>query len=143
MLAGGDTMYWFKPGAADPGCPSPFLGIETGQDLADWPRLSVTGKCAMRWRGSVRAMARLRAVLPAEQLTTLRYEDLLRNPAAAAGSLSEFVGAAVAAVTLSPGHRDSEPGAAPGTWRRRLTPAQLTEIEQVAGTDLHRIGYGR
>ena len=35
----------------------------------------MTGKCAMRWRGTVRQMARLRARLAADQLVTLRYEE--------------------------------------------------------------------
>jgi hypothetical protein len=29
-----------------------------------------------------------------------------------------------------------------GSWRRLLSPAQVKEIEQVAGTDLRRVGYG-
>ena len=63
MLADPLTLGWFKPGMAnvETEFPNPFLGIETDHDLAIWPELSTAGKCAMRWRGSVRAMARLRA----------------------------------------------------------------------------------
>jgi hypothetical protein len=30
----------------------------------------------------------------------------------------------------------------PGGWRRVLTAQQLADVEQVAGTDLRRVGYG-
>jgi hypothetical protein len=30
----------------------------------------------------------------------------------------------------------------PGGWRRALTLQQVSEIEQVAGPDLRRVGYG-
>jgi TRAP-type mannitol/chloroaromatic compound transport system substrate-binding protein len=29
-----------------------------------------------------------------------------------------------------------------GGWRRTLTPQQVTDVEQVAGIDLRRVGYG-
>ena len=90
MLADTDTLAWFKPGVVnvDSEFPNPFFGIETEADLAAWPRLSLAGKCAMRWRGTVRAMARLRTSMPAERLTTLRYEQMIRQPAAAARAVS-------------------------------------------------------
>jgi hypothetical protein len=75
--------------------------------------------------------------MSAEQLTTLRYEDLIRHPAATAAALSDFVGDAVGPVVV-PGPADPVPGA----WQRQLTSAQVTEIESVAGPDLRRVGYG-
>ena len=92
MLADTDTLAWFKPGVVnvESEFPNPFFGIETETDLAAWPRLSLTGKCAMRWRGTVRAMARLRTSMPAEGLTTLRYEQMIRQPAAAARAVSRL-----------------------------------------------------
>jgi len=30
----------------------------------------------------------------------------------------------------------------PGAWRRVLTTAQVAEVEQVAGEELRRVGYG-
>jgi len=88
MLADPLTLSWFKPGMAnvETEFPNPFFGIETEHDLAIWPELSTAGKCAMRWRGSVRAMAKLRSALSAEQLTTLRYENAVRHPAATAAA---------------------------------------------------------
>jgi hypothetical protein len=145
MLADPPTLSFFRRGlpGGDGKAPSPFFGIETEQDLAAWAGLSPAGKAAMRWRGSVRKMARLRSSLEAEQLTTLRYEQMIRHPAAAAAAISEFIDA-----RLNPiGTRDRLAGAAgpavePGGWRRLLSAAQVAEIEKVAGQDLRRVGYG-
>jgi hypothetical protein len=144
MLADPQELGWFKSGVAnvETEFPNPFLGVETEQDLAIWPQLTTVGKCAMRWRGSVRAMARLRAAMSADQLTTLRYENVVGQPAATAAALSGFVGAAVGRAQLAADQRDGTASLEqPGSWRRQLTAGQLTEIESVAGPDLRRVGY--
>jgi hypothetical protein len=117
--------------------PNPYFGIETEQDLAAWPGLSPAGKSAMRWLGCVRKMARLRSSLAAEQLTTLRYEQLVRHPAASFAAVSQFLGAEVRPVRAS-----RTAALEPGAWRRLLGPAQLAEFEKVAGQELRRVGYG-
>jgi hypothetical protein len=144
MLADTSALAWFKPGVAnvDSEFPNPFFGVETEADLAAWPRLSLAGKCAMRWRGSVRAMARLRSSMPAERLTTLRYEQVIRQPAAAARAVSGFIGADLAAIGPGARGRGGAMTAAWGGWRRTLTAQQVTDVEQVAGVDLRRVGYG-
>ena len=77
------------------GVPAPAASAwRRKHDRAAWPGLSMTAKCAMRWRGSVRQMARLRARLAAEQLVTFRYEDVIRQPADAAAAISGFLAAA-------------------------------------------------
>jgi len=143
MLADPQAMAWFKPGVVnvETEFPNPVFGIETEQDLAIWPDLSPTGKCAMRWRGAVRVMARLRTSLGAEQLTTLRYETMLQQAAETAAAVSRFVGDKVAPVTIRAVRREGHPSPEPGAWRTQLTPAQVTEIESVAGPDLRRVGY--
>jgi hypothetical protein len=144
MLADPQSLAWFKPGIAnvDSEFPNPFYGIETEQDQAAWPSLTAAGKCAMRWRGSVRAMARLRTSMSAEQLTTLRYENLIRHPASTGSAVGDFIDSAVAAIGVRQARREGRPGPEPGAWRSALSPAQLSEIEQVAGPELLRIGYG-
>ncbi len=143
MLADPQALAWFKPGMSnvETEFPNPFFGIETEHDLAIWRDLSVTGKCAMRWRGAVHAMARLRTSLSAEQLTTVRYETMLQHPAATATALSDFASDKVGPVAVKEARRDDQAAAEPGAWRRQLTTSQLTEIESVAGPDLRRIGY--
>ena len=145
MLSDTEAMAWFEPGAAnvENEFPDPFFGIEAETDLAAWPGLSPAGKCAMRWRGTIRMMARLRSRLAAEQLTTLRYEQVIRQPDATAAAISGFVGADVGPVKVRErGRRLAGHPPAPGGWRRVLTARQLADVEQVAGTDLRRVGYG-
>jgi hypothetical protein len=143
MLADPQALGWFKTGVAnvETEFPNPLLGVETEQDRAMWPQLSTVGKCAMRWRGSVRAMARLRAAMTGDQLTTLRYENVVSQPAQTAAALSGFVGRAVPQAQLTADQRNGQAGTEPGCWRRLLTSAQLSEIEAVAGPDLRRVGY--
>jgi hypothetical protein len=142
MLDDTDTLTALRPGFAnlDNEFPNPFLGVEDETDRAGWAELSLAGKCAMRWRSAVRMSARLRYSLSAEQLTTLRYEEIVRKPDAAAGLVSEFVGARVSAIALRDpySHRALEPGA----WRRTLSAEQATEVESIAGAELRRVGYG-
>jgi hypothetical protein len=138
MLADPESLAWFKRGVAnvDTEFPNPFFGVETESDLAAWPKLSEAGKCAMRWRGSVHKMARLRSSLSADQLTTFRYEQVLREPQAAATALSDFIGVKVERIDCP-----AKP-IADGGWRRALNSAQRAEVEKVAGQQLRRVGYG-
>ncbi len=146
MLADPEELAWFKSGVAsvESEFPNPFFGIETDADLAAWRGLTLAGKCAMRWRGSVRTMARLRSRLLAEQLTTLRYEQVLRHPDATATAVSEFIEAEVKPVAVRDrrGIKGQPLALTPGAWRRTLSPQQLAEVEEVAGHDLRRVGYG-
>jgi hypothetical protein len=86
-------------------------------------------------------MARLRAAMSADQLTTLRYENVIRQPAATAAAASGFVGDTIDQVRPPAARRDSLATGEPGCWRRLLSSAQLAEIESVAGSDLRRVGY--
>ena len=142
MLGDVDTLTALRPGFAnlDHEFPNPFLGVENETDRAGWAELSLAGKCAMRWRSAVRMSARLRHSLSAQQLTTLRYEEIVSKPDNAAGLMSEFVGARVSAIAL----RDHNPHHAlePGAWRRTLSSEQATEVESIAGAELRRVGYG-
>ncbi len=140
MLADPELLTWFRPGFVnlDAELTLPVLGVENEDDRAAWPGLSVPGKCAMRWRGSVRLMARLRGKFSAEQLITLRYEEIIRQPAAAASAVAAFTGAEIAPIATGVQGTMLEPG----RWRRALTPAQAAEVERVAGEELRRVGYG-
>ncbi|HEY2575744.1 MAG TPA: sulfotransferase [Streptosporangiaceae bacterium] len=141
MLTDADSLASLRPGFAnlDSEFPNPFLGVESETDRAGWAELSLAGKCAMRWRSAVRMSARLRHNLSAQQLTTLRYEELVSKPEAAAGMVSEFIGARVSAIAL----RDPSISRAlePGAWRRTLSAGQTAEVEKIAGDELRRVGY--
>lgn len=138
MLSDPEELAWFRRGVenVDTEFPNPFFGIETEADRAAWPKLSAVGKCAMRWRGSVHKLARLRNSLSADQLTTFRYEQLVADPKALAGALCDFIDAKVERIDVPARLREHD------AWRRLLSPAQLAEIEKVAGEELRRVGYG-
>jgi hypothetical protein len=140
MLSDSESLAWFRPGFVTTGTETahPLLGIETVADRAAWEEMSLAGKCGMRWRAAVRLAARLRAQLPAEQLTTVRYEDMIRQPQATAAAVGAFLGASVAPVAGHVAGTLAEPGA----WRVALSQAQAAEVERVAGEELRRVGYG-
>ena len=140
MLADPQALAWFRPGFVnlDAEATHPLLGVDSAPDRSVWADASVAGKCAMRWRGTIRLMARLRTKLSPQQLVTLRYEEMIRQPLTAAQTLSAFAGAEIAPVERQvPG-----PAPEPGAWRRLPTPAQAAEVEKVAGGELRRVGYG-
>ncbi len=136
MLSDPEELGFFRRGVAniDSEFPNPFFGVETEADRAAWPTLSAAGKCAMRWRGAVHKMARLRSSLGAEQLTTFRYEQVVRAAADGRGAVGVHRGQGGQA--RDPAEQETD------SWRRLLNPAQLAEIEKVAGQQLRRVGYG-
>ena len=140
MLGDPMAMSWFRPSVVniETEFPNPFYGAQDESDRLMWPSLSDAGKCALRWRGAIRLAARLRRALPADQLKTLRYEDMARDPRAAAATLTAFTGSKIAApVTPSTKRAKLEQN----QWRRTLTFSQLSDIEKVAGEELRRLGY--
>lgn len=140
MLGDPLSMYWFRPGVAniDDEFPNPFYGIEDESDRFTWSGLSTAAKCALRWRGAIRLAARLRSQLDENQLKTLRYEDMIFDPRGAAAALSDFTGATVAA-PVSRRHREVKSQA--GSWRHRLSPSDVNDVEKIAGEELRRLGY--
>ena len=140
MLTDQSAMSWFRPSVVniETEFPNPFYGVEDESDRLQWPSLSDAGKCAMRWRGAIRIAARLRRALPADQLKTLRYEDMARDPGTAAAMLTEFTGSVIAA-PVTPSAKLARPQ--PNEWRRTLSYSQFAEVEKVAGGELRRLGY--
>lgn len=138
MMSDPVELAWFRGGVAnvESEFPNPFYGTETEADRDGWAKLSAAGKCAMRWRGSVHKLARLRNSLRADQLTTFRYEQVVTQPHAAAAGLSDFIDAKVERIDV--GQRAKQLS----SWRRLLSPAQLAEVERIAGQQLRRVGYG-
>lgn len=119
-------------------------GIEVADDRDLWPRLSPAGRCALRWRWSVRLAARLHHSLPAGQLKTIRYEHMLSRPDEVLADLSRFTG-----TTVQPAEIRNEARTARLRGRNRRGPAfemslgteDITEIEKTGGEELRRLGY--
>jgi Sulfotransferase family len=146
MLEDERCLAWFRPGLAnlDEVFPNPFFGVEDVLERDRWPRAAMAVRCALRWRGSVRLSARLRAQTPDDQLMTVRYEDLISRPGRAADAVSRYLGTPISKVALSglvrPGDRDAGERQV-GGWRDRLSTRQLIQVEKVAGPELRRLGY--
>jgi Sulfotransferase family len=140
MLKDPLVMSWFRASVTniDTEFPNPFYGVEDETDRLMWPDLSPAGKCALRWRGAIRLAARLRKTMPDDQLKTLRYEDMAKNPGGAATALSTFTGVKVAAPVTAEHRRPRNEASA---WRRTLSMSQVADIEKVAGEELRRLGY--
>jgi hypothetical protein len=144
MLADPVVMSWFRPSFVnvDTEFPNPFFGIETEEDRELWPRLSPAARCALRWRWSVRLAARLHHSLPAGQLKTIRYEDLLSRPGEVVAELSRFAGTAVPAAEIRDVARTSRQrgrSRRPGT--SSLSAEDAAQIDKLAGEELRRLGY--
>jgi hypothetical protein len=137
MLTDERCLAWFRPGFAnlDEVFPNAFLGVEDETERARWPRAGVAVKCALRWRGSIRLSARLRSQVPDDQLLTVRYEDLVTRPREVISTLSGYLDHRLPRSALY-GVEDDV-----GTWRERLTPKQVTQVEKIAGEELRRLGY--
>jgi Sulfotransferase family len=146
MLADPVVMSWFRPSFVnvDTEFPNPFFGIESEEDRELWPRLSPAGRCALRWRWSVRLAARLHHSLPAAQLKTIRYEHLMGKPEESLGDLSRFAGTTVQAAGIRATARawkQRSRGRRSPTWEMSLSAEDVTEIEKIAGEELRRLGY--
>ena len=140
MLTDPVAMSWFRPSVVniETEFPNPFYGVEDETDRLAWPSLSDAGKCAMRWRGAIRIAARLRRALPGDQLKTLRYEDMARDPGGAAAMLTDFTGSKIAA-PVTPTTKRAK--LQQNEWRRTLSYSQLVDVEKAAGEELRRLGY--
>src|SRR5580698_8704173 len=119
MLADPVVMSWFRPSFVnvDTEFPNPFFGLEDPEDRDLWPQLSPAARCALRWRWSVRLAARLHHGLPASQLKTIRYEQLLSKPDDVVADLSRFAGTSVQTAEIRNEARTARP-----RGRGRRTP---------------------
>ena len=146
MLTDPVVMSWFRPSFVntDTEFPNPFFGVETDEDRGSWPQLSPAGRCALRWRWTVRLAARLHQSLPAGQLKTIRYEHLMSKPDEVLADLSSFTGTTVQAAEIR-----NEARASRGRGRARkasgyegsLSAEDIAEVEKIAGEELRRLGY--
>ena len=116
--------------------PNPFLGVEDPAERVRWPTAAAAVKCALRWRGSVRLSARLRAQTPDDQLYTVRYEDLVAKPSRVIENVADYLGTPVSKTALAGVDFHGV-----GVWRDRLTRKQITQVERIAGMELRRLGY--
>ncbi|EDM81337.1 sulfotransferase domain protein [Plesiocystis pacifica SIR-1] len=118
---------------------------------------SAEGATAM-WRADQRAALELAERLPAEQLFTLRYEDLTASPEAVLSKLCAFLGVDYEAGMLEfHGSEDARRAADnseawrnlarplmrdnSGRYAQTLTPEEVATVEAGAGALMARLGY--
>jgi hypothetical protein len=144
MLADPVVMAWYRPSFVntDTEFPNPFFGVETEEDRELWPRLSPAGRCALRWRWSVRLAAQLHHSLPAGQLKTIRYEQLMEEPGEVLAELGRFAGTTVASAQIRNEAREHHNRVRRSpAYERSLHAEEIAEIEKIAGEELRRLGY--
>lgn len=106
--------------------------VESGRE-EEFTSVSDATRCAWAWRRYVTA-----AQAVPERTVTLRYEDLVADPALAATPVAERLGVAVTEVAEVFGRVHDRSA---GRWRRDLTPEQLDDVEREAGPLLRELGY--
>jgi hypothetical protein len=90
-------------------------------------------RAAWAWRRYVTAA---RAV--PERTLELRYEQLVSEPEAVAGRLADYLGLQPEPLSASLSQAFDR---SVGRWQRDLTPDQLRDVEEEAGSLLEELGY--
>lgn len=113
--------------------PHPRFWVEADR-REEFRSVSDATRCAWAWRRYVGAA---RSV--PERTVTLRYEELVADPRAAAAPVAERLGAEVedVATAFEKVHDRSA-----GRWRRDLGSDQVADVEREAGALLAEFGYG-
>lgn len=106
--------------------------VEPGRET-EFASVSDATRCAWAWRRYATA-----AQAAPERTVTLRYEDLVADPAAAAVPVAERLDAPVADVAAGFARVHDR---SLGRWRRDLGEHHLADIEREAGDLLRAFGY--
>jgi hypothetical protein len=106
----------------------------------EFAQVSDVTRTAWSWRRYTDAARAHLADLPSERVLTLRYEDVVRQPDAAADSLAGFLGHETAPASLREAFARADPGSV-GRWRRSLDDQALADVEREAGGLLRELGY--
>ena len=126
--------------AGDPLGPFPRFWVER-ERAGEFGSTDDYHRCIWTWRRHVEAALADGAALGAERYLELRYEDVVREPAAGADRIADFLDLTApqrSALTASLGRaRDDSVGA----WRRELSGEQVARSGAEAGPLLRRLGY--
>ena len=102
--------------------------------------VSDTRRAAWSWRRYTASAREGLAALPADRSLTVRYEDVVRDPGAAAESVARFLGHPSAPAELRAAFARADAGSV-GRWRRSLDEDQQRDVELEAGDLLRELGY--
>lgn len=106
--------------------------VEPGRE-EEFEAVSDATRCAWAWRRYVEAARPIH-----ERALTLRYEDLVADPARAAVPVAAHLGVELDPVAEVFGRVHDRSA---GRWRRDLTSEQLADVEREAGPLLRELGY--
>jgi hypothetical protein len=131
-------------------------GVAASQAAMGWDQPDIVIPAAIvRWEFAVARTDHYARDLHPDQLLDVRYEDLVADPHAQITRVLEFAGLAAGDVVdqLVSGKRDGwfvGPHALAGApvttasverWRTRLTPSQITLVEEATAPIMERFGY--
>ncbi len=114
--------------------PNRFLGITT-DNLDAYAEMSVTQRCALRWRAHNDELQALGDRL-GPRLLTVRYEDLEHEPKATVARLTRFLDLSQPIPLPQP------PAGPPEKWRSLLSAEQIDEIQTIVGPSSSSGQYG-
>jgi hypothetical protein len=97
-------------------------------------------RTAWAWRRFTEAALADLSALPAEQVLTVRYEDVVRDPESAAVTLATFLGHPMPADSLRTALLRADPRSI-GRWRAALDEQGRADVEREAGGLLRELGY--
>lgn len=117
------ARWWVEPERADE--------FTSGSDLT---------RTAWSWRRFTEAARDHLARLPADRVLTVRYEDVVRHPEDAAGTLGRFLGHEEPPASLRAALGQADPRSI-GRWRTALDAQGLADVQAEAGPLLRELGY--
>ena len=151
LVRDGRDVVDSQTAANQPGGWLPVRGWRTPEERHEFIR-----RRARTWVGDVTSIERAVDAHPAELRKTVRYEDLLAEPAENVGSLIEWLGLpknerwlertveANAFDSIAPEQKGPSKffrSATPGAWRQNLTDEEAATLESVMGDKLRELGY--
>jgi hypothetical protein len=117
---------------------SSFLeNVRTVWQTRSWAsELNTAEKIAHHWVAQMNQMAELKATCLPSQLHIMQYEQLVAEPDAALAALAAWLGVAPGGFPLQQVKTSSI-----GKYRQGLSPAEIAQVEAVAGPTLRQLGY--
>jgi len=108
----------------------------------EFAEVSHLARCAWMWRRFTSSALEQLTSLPASRAIELRYEDIMRGPAAAAERVADFLEVTdpAARQALHGGFGKARPDSV-GRWRATLDETGLADVQKHAGELLSQLGY--
>jgi hypothetical protein len=121
--------------------PQPRFWVEAERRV-EFAEVSHLARCAWMWRRFTASALDQLSSLPSGRSLELRYEQTVRDPAAAAERVAGFleVGDPVARRALHEAFAEARPDSV-GRWRTALDDAGLADVTKHAGDLLPQLGY--